>query len=221
MKSTPQQLLLGLSLIALLAVFNSVYFALQAPMLGLSFKAHDKGFQITHIAPDSPNRSQLRIGQVVTEINGIPMTPDLLIEEPDQLNEWTAYNDFLDKMTLLNDAANRQSLQARTEQGESISLTVRERHITDLPPLFWFQAFVGVCGFLIAASVFAFRQQDKGALYFALAGLGLLCVFAGGIGLQLARIHYRRPNHSLVFLRQSNGRHLFCRLSGCLIGVLP
>ncbi|MBF6057640.1 MULTISPECIES: sensor histidine kinase [Thiomicrorhabdus] len=174
MKATPQQLLFTVSLIAFLAVFNSVYFALQAPVLGISFEPHEKGLKVLDIEADSPNQNRLHAGQILTEMNGIPITPDLWIEEPDQLNQWTNYNAFFHKMTQLKSAADSHSLQVLTEQGQTIPLEVRARHLSDLPPLFWFQAFVGVCGFLIAASVFAFRQHDDGARYFALAGLGML-----------------------------------------------
>ncbi len=174
MKKTPQQILTVLSLLALSFAVISLYLALQAPMLGVALSATDKGLTVTHIDADSPNKDTVSLNQTWREMNGIPLTADLLIEEPDQLNNWSAYQAFFQNMTHLTTAANQNRLSVVTDQDQTFSLNVRDRGLSDLPLLFWFQVCIGICGFLIATSVYAFRPQDRGAFYFALAGLGLL-----------------------------------------------
>ncbi|PIU38898.1 MAG: hypothetical protein COT01_03800 [Piscirickettsiaceae bacterium CG07_land_8_20_14_0_80_44_28] len=174
MKRLPQHTLISVSFLAFLFVSFFIYLALQVPILGITFQPQDTGFKVVSIDKDSPNHDRLKRDQVLIKMSGIPLTKELLIEEPDQLNEWAAYLGFFAKMTTLNDAAQQNQLYGTTLEGDTLALTVRERKLSDLPLLFWIQAFVGVCGFLIASSVFAFKQRENGALFFAFAGFGLL-----------------------------------------------
>lgn len=112
------------------------------------------------------------IAQVAT-LNGIAVTERLRLDEPDQLGRWDDYFGLMDEMNRLYEAASNGALTA-TLNGQVYSVTVRNRTLLELPPMFWFQLGVGSLAFLIAFGVYAFRPNQPGARHFAVAGFGIM-----------------------------------------------
>lgn len=171
---TPQHRLFVAALLTALAAVTAIQLALRAPMLDLLLVSDNgSGLLVAKIGPGSANRQQLSPGARVTEIGGVEVGSGLRIEEPDQLGSWDEYNGFLEAMEKLSGGLSDHRIEARVD-GRSVMLTARQRLITDLPPMFWFQISVGVLAFLIAAGVYAFRPTAPGAAHFALAGLAIM-----------------------------------------------
>jgi signal transduction histidine kinase len=170
--TTPQSRLVLAGLIIVFITAIASYLALQAPMLDIDFAADKEGgVVINNVKKHSLNEKVLYSGQTITSLNSIPLDADLLIEEPDQLGSWQKYNSFHERLTQIF-YSSPAALEAQLD-GKTVVLTSRQRDISDLPLMFWFQIAVGAIAFLIAAGVYAFRHQDSGALHFVLAGLSL------------------------------------------------
>lgn len=174
MKLVPQNLLSAASVIVILVVTSAVLLALKAPLLGIQLEAdNEEGLRVVSVSKDSPNLTQIAAGSRITFLHDIMLDGDLLVEEPDQLEQWTRYNGLIDKLNRLYSALDNESVLAVVD-GEPVQLNTRKRQLTDLPFLFWFQLIIGSAGFLTAAGVFAYRPRNRAALHFLLAGTGLL-----------------------------------------------
>lgn len=174
MKISPQLRFAFASLVIALILAISTLAALQAPITGIELIADDSGnVVIGKVAQDSPNASKVQTGEQVLQLGGTPLVPESLYKEPDQAGDWPAYNHLVDTMGRLAEKAEQGNLSARVEERE-LELDVRERRLSDLPFMFWFQVSIGVVAFLITAGVWAFRQRDAGARHFLIAGLGTL-----------------------------------------------
>lgn len=179
-KIAPRNILTLSAIVVAGIIACAVYLALQAPMLGMQFTANGEGgVQIGSVAAHSPNHGGINPGvHIVAFLDAdgqpVPLDADLLIEEPDQLDQWTRYNDFMARQTRLAQAAASSMLVAMLDSGQRVELKTYPRTLTDLPGLFWVQILVGLLACSIAAGVWAFRLKDRAAIFYMLAGVGLM-----------------------------------------------
>ncbi|CAN8142527.1 Histidine kinase domain-containing protein [uncultured Thiomicrorhabdus sp.] len=172
MKISSQHRLLFASIILLLGVLTAIEMALKAPMLDIHI-SYESNSQQYLISPTSPSTQNLfSNNSKIESLGGIKIRHERLVEEPDQLNSWTDYNQFMVDMEQLYQASMKGQISA-VINGESIELPVRERRLVDLPWLFWLQAVIASLAFLIAAGVYAFKVNNVGAQQFFFAGFAL------------------------------------------------
>lgn len=180
MRFAPKHVFAAAVAVVAIVAIAALGLALRAPMLGIQLEANQQaGLRVATIAAGAPNFGRLAPGTHITAFldeNGqtISLDADLLIEEPDQLEAWPRYNDFMERQSRLARAANKGTLVAVTDDGRHIDLQIYDRSIADVPRMFWVQMAVGLIAYLIAAGVWAFRTRDRAAVYFALASIGLL-----------------------------------------------
>jgi signal transduction histidine kinase len=173
MQTTPQLRLSISALIVLVIIALAVHFALGAPMLDISLSANQENeLVVQSVAAGSANAAVLEKGSIITHLAGIPVDSKLMIDEPDQLGAWSVYNQLLDTLTRLDTASRAGTIDARVDNRD-LRLVLRSRKLADLPIMFWYQLLVGALPFFIAAGVYAFRPQEKGAKHFAFAGLSI------------------------------------------------
>ena len=180
MTASPQTRLAVAAALVALTTGLAVDLSLRAPELGVRLAAGEDAVRVAELLPGSPNAGRLAPGDVlrsagVPPSEVLPLSPDLLAEEPDQLESWSRFNTFMDRHTELARRAEAGTLHV-TRAGDRgpLLLASRPRTLADLPLLFWFQVAVGAAGFLMSAGVLAFRTRDEAARHFALAGLGFL-----------------------------------------------
>lgn len=163
--------LVGLAAALALAVFTlALSLALTAPTTGL------------HFTTDSDNRLLLAgSGKVVSAFiaggEQVPVDGALAIEEPDMLPTYGDYRAFMQQQSRLTDALAAGDLRMVLDDGGTVDLVSRPRHIADLPLLFWLQVLFGVGGMMTGALVLAAQPRQRAARLYALTGLGYL-VFA-------------------------------------------
>ncbi|MDD3517223.1 MAG: hypothetical protein PHQ14_02650, partial [Chromatiales bacterium] len=169
----PQSALGLATALTLLLAAGALWLALALPAFGQRFEARN-GALIVLDADDPRTLAAL----LDTDDQTWPQAPltaaDLLIDEPDHLETYARFNAFIETQERLTATAVSGRLTALTEDGETLTFEVRERHLSELPWLFWYQLAVGASAFLLAAGVWAFRRGDPAARNFALSALGLL-----------------------------------------------
>lgn len=180
MQLAPKNLVTLAAAATLAIIAIAAFLALQPPRVGIAFTAADPGgLRVAAVDPRSPNLHRVEPQARITaflDAHGkpVPADADLLIEEPDQLEVWPRYNDFMARQTRLAQATDSGSIVAVLEDGRHVELAAYPRSLGDLPALFWVQVLVGLLAFSISAGVWAFRPNDRAAAYYALAGLGLM-----------------------------------------------
>ncbi len=163
--------LVGLSVALTLAVCTlAISLALSAPVTGLSFRAADDGS--LRLAGD-----ERRIVQMIADGQAVNVDGSLAIEEPDMLATYAGYNAFMATQHRLATALADGRLAMQFDTGEQVDLVATQRHLADLPLMFWLQLLFGVGGMLTGALVLAGRPEERAAQLYALTGLGYL-IFA-------------------------------------------
>lgn len=163
--------LVGLSVALTLAVCTlAISLALSAPVTGLSFRATDNG--ALRLATD-----ERRIVQMIAAGDAVAVDASLAMEEPDMLATYAEYNAFMATQDKLANALVEGRLEMQFDTGERVGLVAAQRHLPDLPLMFWLQLLFGVGGMLTGALVLAGRPEERAAQLYALTGLGYL-IFA-------------------------------------------
>lgn len=171
------------ALLTLLVMQGMIYLALSTPRLDVALQplSQETGLRVAAVAPEGPNAGRLAPGDTVAAFllpgGEIPANASLLVEEPDTLPDYRAYNRFLQDQHALAASLHEGALAVRLADGRQLALASRESHPRDLPLLFWFQLFVGAAGVMTAAIVLALGKKSPATLLYALTGLGYL-VFA-------------------------------------------
>lgn len=178
MTLSPRALLALLASLSLLVLALATALALRGPALPASFGAGPAG-ELQVLAAEAA--SGLAAGDIVVALHAggerLPVDGSLAIEEPDNFPTYAAYNAFMALQTQLATAADGATLEAELADGSRVALMTTERHLADLPPLFWLQVLFGVAGMLTGALVLAGRPGQQAARLYALTGLGFL-IFA-------------------------------------------
>ncbi|MBP0482739.1 sensor histidine kinase [Sagittula salina] len=97
-----------------------------------------------------------------------------LVEEPDKLPDYPAFNTFLDRQQALSEALGHPSARVAWLRGDEAGVAeVQPRGLTDLPPVFHFQLLVGVFGLMVGGWLVALRPRDPAVLLFGVTGISL------------------------------------------------
>lgn len=192
MRSSPRILISLISLLSLLVGLSVVLHALSMPRLGLTFQLGEAGqMQVADVDAYSPNAGRIAPGAVITHFvttsGSLPARAELLVEEPDTLPTFAAYNTFMHQQGQLAGALQQDRLAVVLADGRQVELASRPARLHDLSWLFWFQLFVGVGGVLTGALVWALSPAPSAATrLYLLTGLGYL-VFAPSAGIYSTR----------------------------------
>jgi signal transduction histidine kinase len=174
----PFRALLLVTLVAALLTVGALGLALQVPATGVTLAPAAEGLEVVAVSSHAPAAESLGPGDRLLAIGydgeRLPLTASLAIEEPDQLGGWPVYNAFLTAQDEVAAAIQSGSAAWVLPSGTAVPIVPIERRLGDLPGAFWLQVGAGWLGFLLAAGVWAFRQRDPAAGYFALAGFGML-----------------------------------------------
>jgi len=179
---SPHHFLAGVGVLIVLVITLCVITACQIPTLSPAVEAHSSGLRLsaqTHGAAQPIIQFHTPSGPIVAHRS-------LMVEDPDTAPSYAALHVFMQQQHQLANAASRHDLYAETAQGLH-RLHPQQRHIQDLPALFWFQVCVGAAGALTGAAIYAFSIDNKATRYYALTGLGYL-IFAPS-----AAIYSTRP----------------------------
>jgi len=172
MQISSQHRLFLSSILLIIGIFTAIELALKAPILDVKISMDTQTQQIL-ISPKSlPTQALFADNSHLESIAGVPVRAALLIEEPDQLPTWAAYNQFMSEMAIIYQASLQGQVLA-VVSGKTVVLPVRDRSVLDLPGLFWLQVVIAGLAFLIAAGVYAFKKQNAGAQQFFFAGFAL------------------------------------------------
>jgi len=120
------------------------------------------------------DRGEQPIERFVTPSGSVTASAHLALEEPDVLPSYAEFNQFFQQQQQLFAAASQQQLIAVTDDQQQIPIQAENRHLHDLPFMFWFQVFVGVAGALTGAAIYAFSNPNAATRYYALTGIGYL-----------------------------------------------
>ncbi|WP_323782499.1 sensor histidine kinase [Thalassovita sp.] len=182
---TPALTLVFALLIAVIGVAAAIYFALQQPWMGVSLTSSPSDrLIIRSTVPYGPNGS-LPAGSrlfAIGSVQGgekIPLVATDIIEEPDSFDTFESMDSFFRRQGRLHNVLSRPTVYADLEIDDTVRTDVEigvsaRRAFSDLPLVFWVQLVVGVTGFLIAAWVWSLKRAELSAIFFALAGFGLM-----------------------------------------------
>lgn len=184
----------GLSLAVLMAVVIAVTAAtLVTPWLGLSLVADRQSNAIVIAAVHSrgPSFEHAVPGERLVAISGAGQKIELEerdgIEEPDALGDYSAFNAFMERQSLVADilATGVVELEFEAPDGTRSLAAISPapyRAIASLPFSFWFQLACAVIIAAIGSWVASLRRGDRQAATFALAGYGAsLSIFSAAI----------------------------------------
>src|SRR5690606_41091813 len=91
-------------------------------------------------------------------------TLDLAPEPDGAMGDYPTYRRFLARQDALSEILRQDTVQLGLDNGATVQITPEHRRpLRTLPVAFWVQLAVGVVAWLIAASVFAFRQTEHSA----------------------------------------------------------
>jgi signal transduction histidine kinase len=165
--------MLVISLLALLLVGCAIVMALQQPAFDVRFHV-DKDRMIVTQGHELASASS--ISQDIVSIDGMPAHPHLLLREPDHLATYADYNRFFEQQRQLQGALEDGSLTLLSADGEPLMVSVRKRHLSDLPAGFWVQLMAGSLALLISGGVWSYRRHLPSARAFVVCGLGFAMV---------------------------------------------
>lgn len=170
--------------LTLLVCALAIAWALSAPGTGLTLApaADDEGAGLAVVSASGPAAAAgLKAGDhVVAFIAGgeqIAASPELTVEDPDAIAGWAEYRSMMAAQSTLAAALADGSISMVLADGRTLELQASQRHLADLPLMFWLQLLFGVGGALTGTLVLAARPVDRATQLYFLTGLGFL-IFA-------------------------------------------
>lgn len=177
---SPYAVLTRSAIAVFLICVGVIWLACHAPRLNPSIQVLDQQLVVKHTGEPQP------IEYFLVENNSIKATTTLALEEPDVIASYDEFNQFFRDQLQLYQATEQQQLIAVTENQQQIVIQAENRHLSDLPFMFWFQLFVGVAGALTGAAIYAFSSLNAATRYYALTGIGYL-IFAPSAAIYSSR----------------------------------
>lgn len=165
----------GITVSALLVgamVTAALLLALNQPWLGLRLAADEQGVvRVAAVNPEGP-AAAVPVGAGVVAVGEFAVTGEDLVEEPDVLETYLLFGDFLDRQTRLAEILRGGPVTLRLDNGAAVTVTPEPaRPVSSLPGAFWVQLLVGGVSTLIGAWVWSLRREDLGPR--VLAGVGV------------------------------------------------
>ena len=144
-----------------------IFFSLAQPWLGLLPRIDPARGEIVTVAGD-----RLR------SIDGIVLTGQDLVEEPDTIETYDEHALFFARQTALFRTLHKPdvsvvSYSAGGEKQETKYRVARTRPLASLPFTFWLQLIIGVTSMLIGSWVWSFRRSDLAAMLVQTIGFGV------------------------------------------------
>jgi len=177
---SPSAVLSGSALLVVLVCAAAIWLACHAPRLTPSIQVIDQRLVIETSTASQP------IQTFLTPDSSITASVTLALEEPDIIPSYAEFNQFFQQQQQLFAATSQQQLIAFTDDQQQIPIQAENRHLHDLPFMFWFQLFVGVAGALTGAAIYAFSSPNAATRYYALTGIGYL-IFAPSAAIYSSR----------------------------------
>lgn len=161
----------------LAAIALAVALALHMPWLGLRLAAGPDGGVAVERSQSAAIPAGARLLGIATP--GQPMralAAEDLMEEPDMLESFARMDGFFARQSQFAAVLRGPQVALWWQAGpdgapQSALATPRERPVSSLPLLFWFQLAVSTAGCLIASWVWVLRPHDWGARMFGITGL--------------------------------------------------
>lgn len=157
-----------------------VWLATAQPWTGLRFLPPDAAGGLPALASVDAGgpaaRAGLRPGMVPVTFGGIALEAADLIEEPDLLPDFTAYDRFIARQgDLAQLLRGPDPLVVETRDGGRFTITLGgPRPVWTLPALFWAQLLVGLFGFTAGGWVLGLRRGGVAESFLFAAGLALM-----------------------------------------------
>ncbi len=176
----PQTMLLSATLVVLLALAVNIYMTLRVPWLGIEFAPAEHGLRVAGVNEAHPNHKTVTPDTVFAGIRTsgdviVPLSDQTLIEEPDVLESYAAFNRFFEQQTALFQALKHPPVTAVTDSGGEIHLaTLPARSPLSLGFPYWSQLLFGSAALLIGIGVWGFSNQTGAARLLATVGA---CLF--------------------------------------------
>lgn len=178
MRLAPEQLISAATLAAVLAGVAAVWLATHAPSLGLAWSVADDRVMVAP-RPDRPAPAGLSEPRAVTALEGggqrLAIQPGDLTPEPDVThNAMTDYRGFMARQGHLATAMRAPDARVHTAGGAVLETPPQAtRPLSALHWSFWLQLICGALGLITGVAVWAYRQNDAAAAYYALTGISL------------------------------------------------
>ncbi len=153
-------------LISIALVMLSIVAARGLPATSATFTSHE-GALTAHYDGKSYVLSRFLIGT-----DSIAASNYFVIEEPDTLPTYDDMNRLFQQSTRLSQALKNKQLSMESVSGELIQLAPKQRHIADLPGLFWLQIICGLAGMVVCLLAWVPAKNSIAILAFTGTGVG-------------------------------------------------
>ena len=187
-KMAPHTGLALTALVALVLVLAAALVSLQQPSLGLEWgpSRNNSGLVVQKSAKPLPADPPIQIaaikgpdGRIIKLHNG------MLIEDPDQLATFAAFNHFFIEQHLLMDTYSQESVVLVTRLGREWPLEVQfSREWSRLPVSFWILNLSAAVCFLVGCGVWWYRRGEYTGRLMAVVAIGyflsILCLSVYG-----------------------------------------
>ncbi|WP_431777892.1 hypothetical protein [Ottowia caeni] len=223
----PALWLFGALAYCLVATALTVSIALKTPWMGLKLSPGDQEtVVVTASRLDGIPAGATLLAIARPRHEAIALKAEDVMEEPDMLPTYARLEEFLARQntiaTMLQGSV--VELQWRAGPGtpaQTSTVTPRERALSHLPLLFWFQIGVSVAGCLIACWIWVLRPGEWGARMFGVTGL-MFPVFVMPAAIYSTR-ELALPGDLFQWLGQLNylGTAQFGTALGCIFLMHP
>lgn len=174
----PIALLSVVTLSLMLAVAGAVWFSLQGPWLGLTFKPDGgRGVEVVEVAPRGPLADKVVPGDHFVALRGrgeaLSLRDYISNHNPHAEATFQNYTGYMRRQGEIARALTNSTVTLVRDDGTALTLKpARSRSVSSLPLGFWLLNLFGILTCLIGLSVWVFRPSQWPARLLALSGGG-------------------------------------------------
>ncbi|WP_028605729.1 sensor histidine kinase [Ottowia thiooxydans] len=161
----------------LVAMALAVGLSLKAPSMGLRLAAGPGDIVTIADSQIEPIPVGARLISIASPArSALALNAEDVMEEPDMLPTYDRLDTFLSRQDTMAGILTGPTVELQWQSSpkatpQTTVIKPRQRGLSDLPLLFWFQIAVSIAGCLIACWVWVLRPQDWGARMFGITGL--------------------------------------------------